>query len=455
MKAWACEYDAKSTERSSELLRRRQETTLEANEAMYEIKNMQLKIDIEESKVSAAEDKLRLLEKFADQALEVEDFRRSKYTGKELYTWLDGTYKNIHYQSYNLAYDIAKKAEKAYQFETGDANATFIQYGYLDDSRNGLGCAEGLYLDLKRLEQAQLTSRPYDFEIVKNVSLREFQPLQLLLLRETGSAEFEIPEMAYDLDFPGHYFRRLKTVAVTVVGPDAPPGTCCCTLTLLENKYRVTPNVGGASQYDRQDPGAFRSDKTQVESIAVSSGAGDSGTFRLDFDGAQFLPFEGAGAVSRWRLEFPTELRRFDYATIRDVTLEVKYTSRAAGGALKASAVGAAQKALADASNGGLVALLDLRNDFPDEWQGFVGGGGSHSLDLAALRTKLPFFAQVKSPSSMSVSLLTTDTSLTGNELSLGAGQGAEQAFSTGRRPLGASGSLTWHFRPGLATAGS
>ncbi|KAM3444794.1 hypothetical protein NHJ13734_001144 [Beauveria thailandica] len=432
VKAKVSEYDAKCTERASELLRRRQENTLEANEAMYEMKNMQLKIDVEESKVSAAEDRLQSLEKFADQALEVEEFLRSKYTSKELYTWLDGTYKNIHYQSYNLAYDIAKKAEKAYQFETGDANVSFIQYGYWDDSRNGLGCAEALYLDLKRLEQAQLTSRPYDFEIVKNVSLREMQPLQLLLLRETGSAEFEIPELAYDLDFPGHYFRRLKTVAVTVMGADGPPGACCCTLTLLENKYRVTPDVGGASQYARQDLGAFRSDRTPVESIAVSSGVGDSGTFRLDFDGARFLPFEGAGAVSRWRLEFPADLGRFDYAAIRDVALEVKYTSRAAGGALKASAVAAARKALADASSGGLAALLDLGSDFPDQWQGFAGGSGSHVLDLDALRTKLPFFAQVKRPSSTSVSLLTTDASLAGNELRLGAGRGPGQAFSAG-----------------------
>lgn len=427
------EQQAKVAERAGELTRRRQENTLEANEAMYEVKNMQLRIEAEESKIAAAEHKLESHKKFVEQALEVEEFLRSKYTNKVLYTWLDTTYKNFHYQSYNLAYDIAKRAEKAYQFETGDDTTTFIQYGYWDDGQNGLGCAEGLYLDLKRLEQARLTSRPYDYEIVKNVSLREFQPLQLLLLRETGSSTFEIPELAYDLDFPGHYFRRIKTVSVTVVCTVAPNTGVCCTLKLLENKYRVRPSVRNASQYAQQVPDAFRSDKIPVESIAVSSGLSDSGTFQLDFEGEHFLPFEGAGAVSRWSLEFPTDFCHFDYATIQDVVLEVKYTSRGAGGTLRASAVAAAQTALRDASSGGLIALLDLPNDFPDEWAAFTAQkDGDRMLDLDKLRSKLPFFAQVKKSLSTNVSLLTTDTNVNGSDLKLDSGRGSAREFIGG-----------------------
>jgi hypothetical protein len=40
-----------------------------------------------------------------------------------------------------------------------------------------------------------------------------------------------------------------------------------------------------------------------MQSIATSSGQADSGLFELNFRDERYLPFEGAGAISRWRLE--------------------------------------------------------------------------------------------------------------------------------------------------------
>ena len=42
-------------------------------------------------------------------------------------------------------------------------------------------------------------------------------------------------------------------------------------------------------------------------------------------------PFEGAGAVSRWRLALPHEFRAFDYGTISDVVVHLRYTARDGG----------------------------------------------------------------------------------------------------------------------------
>ena len=33
----------------------------------------------------------------------------------------------------------------------------------------------------------------------------------------------------------------------------------------------------------------------------------------------RFLPFEGAGVISKWRLELPGQYPQFDYSTISDV----------------------------------------------------------------------------------------------------------------------------------------
>ena len=40
------------------------------------------------------------------------------------------------------------------------------------------------------------------------------------------------------------------------------------------------------------------------------------------------MPFEGAGAISRWRLELPSQFRPFDYQTINDVILNISYTAQ-------------------------------------------------------------------------------------------------------------------------------
>ena len=39
------------------------------------------------------------------------------------------------------------------------------------------------------------------------------------------------------------------------------------------------------------------------------------------------MPFEGAGAVSDWLLQFPQSFRSFDYQTINDVTIHIAYTA--------------------------------------------------------------------------------------------------------------------------------
>ncbi|PLX07650.1 MAG: hypothetical protein C0596_09450 [Marinilabiliales bacterium] len=60
--------------------------------------------------------------------------------------------------------------------------------------------------------------------------------------------------------------------------------------------------------------------------------------FEFNFRDERYLPFEGAGAVGKWSIELPNAIRKFDYESISDVILHVKYTARDAGGTLKAAA---------------------------------------------------------------------------------------------------------------------
>lgn len=52
--------------------------------------------------------------------------------------------------------------------------------------------------------------------------------------------------------------------------------------------------------------------------IAASMGQNDAGVFEFSFRDERYMPFEGAGAISAWRIELSKEkdLRQFDYDTI-------------------------------------------------------------------------------------------------------------------------------------------
>jgi hypothetical protein len=40
-----------------------------------------------------------------------------------------------------------------------------------------------------------------------------------------------------------------------------------------------------------------------IQSVATSNAQNDSGLFELNFRDERYLPFEGTGAISSWRLE--------------------------------------------------------------------------------------------------------------------------------------------------------
>lgn len=65
----------------------------------------------------------------------------------------------------------------------------------------------------------------------------------------------------------------------------------------------------------------------RTTSIATSTAQNDGGVFEMSFRDERYLPFEGAGAVSSWRLSLPSTFRPFDYATITDVIISISYTA--------------------------------------------------------------------------------------------------------------------------------
>ena len=162
------------------------------------------------SQIAAAELRIAIAEKeLENHVLQIENakatdaFMRSKYTNQELYQWQVGQISGVYFQSYKLAYDLAKRAERCFRFELGLQDSSYINFGYWDSLKKGLLSGEKLQYDLRRLETAYLEQNRREFELTKHISLALLDPLALVKLRETGRCFFRLPEEIFDLDYPG------------------------------------------------------------------------------------------------------------------------------------------------------------------------------------------------------------------------------------------------------------
>jgi hypothetical protein len=169
-------------------------------------------------------------------------------------------------------------------------------------------------------------------------------------------------------------------------------------LTLLSNKTRV--KSAPASPYEENTEGEddrFVSNFAALQSIATSHGQNDNGMFELNFRDERYLPFEGAGVVSRWRIELPRETNAFDLNTLTDVVLHLKYTAREGGDALRKAAQQALHAIIQDAESAPLMRLFSARHEFPNDWYRFLhptdqsATSRSLTLDLAQERFPYPF----------------------------------------------------------------
>jgi len=134
-----------------------------------------------------------------------------------------------------------------------------------------------------------------------------------------------------------------------------------------------------------------------VTEMVASSGRDDAGVFDAAGDN-RVLPFELAGAISTWSLSLPGQgpdgLRVFDYDTISDVVLHLRFSARHDAG-LAAEARQRLER-LRAGTNGtvGRVRLFSLRHEFPSEWAAFKSAdGGEAPLTLTLRPEHFPYWA--------------------------------------------------------------
>lgn len=383
--------------------RRQEDWAHQADLATKELEQVQKQILAAEIRVAIAERELENHDLQTENAKAVDDYlRHRKFTNQALYSWMVGKLSGIYFQGYQLAYDVAKRAERAYRHELGLRDSSFIQFGYWDSLKKGLLSGEKLHHDLKRMDVAFLDQNRREYEITKHISLITLDPISLIRLKETGECTVVLPEALFDIDYPGHYMRRLKSVSITIPCVAGPYAGVNCTLTQLNSSIRHA-NALPAGKYARKgDDPRFSDSFGAIQSIVTSSGQNDSGLFEANFRDERYLPFEGQGAISTWRIELPTHFKPFDYDTISDVVLHLRYTAREGGALLRQHAV-AELSELVDSfvqpdGQQGLARIFSLRHEFPTEWHRFLNPAAStpaaQTLTMALTRERFPFLVQ-------------------------------------------------------------
>jgi hypothetical protein len=346
--------------------RRMEEWTLQRELATTELAQLAQQAASAKLREEMAKSELRAHERRITHATETHALLRDKFTSQDLYAWMASQIAATYFAAYQLAHQAARRAERALSHELAGPDVHLVRPGSWDSLREGLTAGEQLALDLSRMEVAYRERNAREHELTKHVSLRDVDPLALLTLRETGACFFEVPEAVFDRDFPSHVLRRIRSVALTMPCVTGPLTGVPCTLSLVASRLRSADGTIDDAPV------------VPVESVALSTGQNDSGMFEPSLADARYLPFEGAGAVSQWRIELP-ESRRFDYRTIADVVLHLRYTARdgAAARPVEPPAPSWAEER---------AVLFSAKREMPDDWARFVGEGAALSVELGPER---------------------------------------------------------------------
>ena len=310
-----------------------------------------------------------------EQSQKIEQFltdnSKGKTTNQAFYTWMKREVKGLYGHSFQFAFEIARNAERALQQELGDPSLSYIQYGYLA-GKEGLLAGERLYHDLKRMEMAYAELNRREYELTRHVSILQVDPVAVLKLRATKSCTVTLPEEIFDFDCPGHYFRRIRSVAVSVPCVVGPYASLNCRLTLLKSSIRTTtlPGDNGYAR-DGADDSRFSDFFGSVQSIVTSTGQNDNGMFEANQHDERKGPFEWSGAVSQWQLDLLADVSAVDLDGITDIILHLRYTAREGGNTLRSVAVANLENCIADGQTTGSVRLVSVRHEFPTEWAKF------------------------------------------------------------------------------------
>ena len=270
-----------------------------------------------------------------DHAQSVVDFLVTKFTNAELFEWMSRILQGLYAEQLQRATVTARLAQQQLTFDLLQS-VDVIQTSYWNipvqnslpgntssnagtTDRKGLTGAERLLADLEQLDTiaAQQTTRK--LQLTRTISLATVAPGDFQRLKETGEMWFQTTEQDFDQEFPGHYFRRIHKIKVSVLALVPPARGIRATLTNIGPSRVMVPGTAGFE---------LRTLPASNESVSLTSPQNASGLFELDIQSELKLPFEGVGVDTLWHFELPMPANPMDFDSIADVQVTFEYTAR-------------------------------------------------------------------------------------------------------------------------------
>jgi Tc toxin complex TcA C-terminal TcB-binding domain len=227
---------------------------------------------------------------------------------------------------------MAQLAANQLAFERQEIPPPFIQTDYWEaptesaataggdgqtPDRRGLTGSARLLQDIYRLDQHAFETNQRKLQLSKTISLLQLAPAEFQRFHETGVMRFATPMDLFDRDFPGHYMRLIQQVSTSVIALIPPAQGIRATLSTTGTSRVVISGETFQPVIVQRGP----------DSVALSSPREATGLFELNPQPEMLLPFEGLGVDTSWEFQLPRAANLFDYRTIADVLITIKYTA--------------------------------------------------------------------------------------------------------------------------------
>jgi Tc toxin complex TcA C-terminal TcB-binding domain/Neuraminidase-like domain len=316
--------------------RRRGDWQIQHQQAQAEVDSVNKQMDAHTIREVSAQMEMVRLQTQQAQTQTMLKFLQNRVTRASLYQWLNGQLGALYYQVYDAVVSLCLSAQACWQYEMGDFDTTFIQTGAWNDHYRGLQVGETLQLNLQQMEAAYLARHERRLEITKTISLVDLLGGAQAFAAQTvtGQINFELTEKLFDEDYPGHYMRQIKSIAISLPTLLGPYQDVKATLTQTKSSTLLNANIDGVKYLNAQsgNKGGAKivMNLRASQQIALSSGLNDAGLFALNFGDERFLPYEGTGAVSNWTLAFPrykSDSQQALLNALTDVIVHVRYTA--------------------------------------------------------------------------------------------------------------------------------
>lgn len=327
---------------------RRREWELQRDQALAEVGALAEQITAQTFALEAARTSLEQTRRANGQALTLYNYLKKRATNAELFSWLLGQLKALHYQAYDAVVSLCLSARASLSAETGDYETAQALPQVWLDNRHGLTAGEHLREYLLRMDRLYLQSHERRLERVKTVSLRRLfddrvdpqtgfsdwaQALKELI--DKGTLEFQLTQLSFDRDHPGEYCRLINLVEVDLPGLLGPYQDVLATL-LQIGSMTATQASARSVEYLHQPAGKVAPAEVLFnlrsgQQIGLSAGLADTGMNAGKPDEGLLNPFENTGAVSRWQLHFPwpqSEGQASMLESLTDIIVRLRYTAK-------------------------------------------------------------------------------------------------------------------------------